>query len=107
MTAEVIDAETGLPVLAKQPSEERVFRMDFANKMTTKLASVVSVSAVKQGRKTGSSSIAITDAALLGTAISMVISGGTDGEAYKVTGKVLDEGGNTLEADGLLLVRDY
>lgn len=87
--------------LKKQPSESRVYTMDFnANLATSEtIATVVSVTADVSGLTIGSP--------VVGTRSAQVrISGGTVDVLYKVTWVVTTSAGNTLEAEGYLRIEN-
>lgn len=91
-----------VPSLIKQPSESRLFAMDFSANLAAgeSLASVVSVTVDKAG-------LTITDPPTYGgTKAQQRISGGTAETRYKVTFVVTTSAGNTLEGEGILQVMD-
>lgn len=90
-----------VPSLIKQPSESRLFGMDFAARLgNDELLTVTSVSASPTGLTlSGSPGIS-------GTEATQRIAGGTSGVKYKVTFVVVTAGGNTLEGEGILQVKD-
>ncbi len=88
--------------LVKQPSESRVFAMDFAAQLADgeSLTSVSSVTAAPSG-------LTISGAATLSGAVaSQRIAGGTAGVRYVVTFVVTTSASNTLEGEGYLLVKE-
>jgi hypothetical protein len=101
------DPATGLRVLVKQPAESRAYRMNFSDLMHyDALTSVMSVVSERQGVLPGSNELAIGAPSIIGPRVIFNLSGGTDGENYKVTAVVQDGGGNILEGEGMLYVRD-
>ena len=108
MSLEYIDAITGLPLLEKQPSENRRFYMDFAEKLRgSTIVSISSFGWAGLGRITGASALTPGTATIDGDAVTFTLAGGTSGEVYKVTVVVVDSAGNTLEGDGALFVTNY
>ena len=107
MSLELIDFNTGLPVLVKQPNESRMYRIDFSNLLVgASLSSITSVISVKQDVVGGSTNVDISSQALDGDSVQFRIANGTAEENYKLTAIVVDTAGNTLEGDGMLYVRD-
>lgn len=91
-----------LQTLIKQPSENRLYTMDFYANMAVgeTVTAVVSVTASPSG-------LTITDPATFsGTTASQRISGGASGVSYKVTFVVDTSSGNRLEGEGILQVKD-
>lgn len=108
MSLAYVDNATGLLTLIKQPITNRRFTMDFsALLLNAGLASVVSVSSRRLNRVAGAASVVLGAATISGSSVTFQIGGGTSGEAYKITVVVVDTVGNTLEGDGLLLVKEY
>lgn len=104
----MIDAETGLPVLEKQPREIRPFWVDFTP--ATEEAQIVSIEAVdvaNLARVSNSEDVVVESQEISGDSVRVVLSGGTDGEAYRVTARVVLSDGTKVENDGILQVRDY
>ena len=92
--------------LEKQPDEVITYAMDFselldANELSTTeaLSSVSSVAATPSGLTLGSGSIS-------GDRVTFSVSGGTDGETYRIAVKVVTSLGNTRIADGILKVKE-
>lgn len=90
------------PSLVKQPSESRIFSMDFAGLMAAgeTITSVSSVTATPNGLTLAGSPAAS------GQVATQRIAGGTSGHKYVVTFIVTTSLGNTLEGEGILQVRD-
>lgn len=102
-----VDPDTGLAVLTKQPLETKVFRIDFGNMLRGELlSSVSSVTATAQGKVAGAAAITPSSLSVSGRFVLFTMTGGTDGEHYKVTATVVSTSGQTLEADGMLYVSD-
>lgn len=91
-----------LPSLTKQPSENRLYLMDFSPNLATNetIASVSSVVASPVGLTL------VGPPTFNGAGAYQQISGGTSGITYKVTFLVLTTLGNTLEGEGNLVVRN-
>lgn len=91
-----------VPTLIKQPSENRLYSMDFAANLDEgeTILSVSSVVAAPPGLTLSGS------ASASGTRASQRILGGTDGVLYKVTFIVVTSSGNTLEGEGFLRVKE-
>ncbi len=106
--AALIDAKTGLPYLTKQPSEDRLYEMDFSALLAAgeTLSSVSSITQAARGNVQGAASLVIGSGAASGAKVQFRISGGTDGEDYKITVVATTSQGNTLEGEGWLYVRD-
>lgn len=87
--------------LVKQPSENRLFSMEFAPLMAegSTLISVTSAASTPAGLTVGANAVS-------GTKATVRLSAGTAGVLYKVTMVVVDSDGNTLEGEGLLQVKD-
>ena len=97
-----------LQTLTKQSGEDRLFQYDFSEMMsaTAAISSVVSIVPTNLGNVVGSTIISITTITFNGQVVQAMHTGGTNGETYKVTAKVLDSEGQRLELDGYLLVQD-
>lgn len=93
------------PTLIKQPSESRLYTMDFAANCAVG-ETISSVTSFAADTPTGATALTVGGASCSGTTASARISGGTDGKQYKVTVLVLTSAGNTLEGEGILQVRD-
>jgi len=101
-------------LLEKQPAESRLYDMDFAPKMVQTPAETISaVDSVGQEEVLADGSVVATtdltfpsSATFTGQIAQQRIDAGVDGKTYKVTYTVSTDLGNTLEAEGLLLVID-
>jgi hypothetical protein len=91
----------GLQTLKKQPSESRVYDMDFAANMVAG-ETVTAVSSVVVDPV----GLTIGTAVFSGQRIQFRLSAGTAGITYKITVVVATSAGNTLEGDGLLRVEN-
>lgn len=90
-----------IETLTKQPSESKVFTMDFSANLASgeTIASVTSVTADISGLTIGTP--------VVGTRSAQVrISGGTVDTLYKVTFVVVTSASNTLEAEGYLRIEN-
>lgn len=93
----------------KQPGELINLAIDFSNLLSSgdTLTGTPTVSSAIFG-SSSSSDLTITNVALSSdsTQITMKVSGGTDGAGYIITAECETVNGETLEADGLLMVRE-
>ncbi len=98
--------------LTKQPAEDRLYDMDFSPRLASveNLTGTATVTekTVDQttGVKTGSTDLTIGVATVSAQVAQVRISVGLDGTLYEVTFVASTDLGNTVEAEGLLLVRD-
>lgn len=97
-----------MQTLTKQSYEERVFSFDFSGKMASDatISSVVSIVPTIEGYVTGSSNVTVASITSSGQVVQAIYRGGTSGETYKITAKILDSNSQRLELDGLLRVQD-
>lgn len=101
------DERAGRHYLLKQPQDSRLYAMDFAALLgSDTIASVQSVTSEAEGRVGGASALTLGAASVNGSKVEVRIDGGTHGENYKLTIVVQTAGGDTLEGDGWLYVRD-
>jgi hypothetical protein len=101
------DPDTGLRVLIKQPSESRIYKMNFSDLMgDSPLVSVSSLDSESQENVPGSANVDLGAASIVGPRVQFNIAGGIDGEDYKITVRVTDGDGNLIEGEGMLYVRD-
>ena len=108
MSLEFIDVDTGLPLLEKVISETRTYFIDFTEKIrNAEIANINSISTTPLGRVTSASALNVSNYGIDGDAVFFSISGGTAGEVYRVTARVLDSSGQTLEGSGALLLTSY
>jgi len=104
---ELNDSATGLPVLIKQPTESREFRMEFTDLLVgAEVASVSAVASNSQNQVSGSQGLTVGSNSFGPDYAAVRLSGGTDLENYKITITIVDTAGNTLVGDGMLYVRD-
>lgn len=108
MTRE-IDPNTRLDTTYKQPSESRTFSFDFSALIGDEtILSLGSIEFVNMGRLSGSSDIVLSNKTHNGNSLAQVRAAeGQDGENYKITAIVNTSGGDILEGEGLLKVRDF
>ena len=90
-----------MTVLYKQPSETKIYAIEFANQLASgdSLASITSVT-----ESTGD--ITITSTAISGTTVQATYASGTDGTTYTITAIVVTTNGETIETDVYLRVID-
>ena len=104
------DKETGLPVGHKRANENVLFDMPMANRMRDgdTIDSFVATfpKFVNLGKVQDSSDITIESFGYSGTTAQIRISGGQDGEHYKVTVAVNTSLGDVIEFDGILYIGD-
>lgn len=102
-------------LLEKQPAESRLYDMDFSPKMVqtpapeaiTSVDSVTQLEVLEDGSTQATTDLVFpTSATFNGQVAQQRIESGVDGKTYKVTYVVSTDLGNTLEAEGLLLVID-
>lgn len=86
----------------KQPTESRVYTMDFSGKMQAG-ETIASVTTFTVAPATG---LTYNTATPDGQVVNFRLSGGTVNTQYKITVLVLTSDGNTLEGEGNLLVED-
>lgn len=91
-----------LTTLYKQPSESRLYDVDFG----ANLASTETISSVTSYTATPSGLTLDPAIAIDGSKVQRRISGGTAGTQYKLTVVILTSLGNILEGEGLLVVLD-
>lgn len=88
-------------VLDKQPSESRLYDIDFAPLLATgdTITSVTSVSTAQNG-------LTIASPSFVSPKVQVRISSGTSGTLYKLTAIVVTTDGDTLETDVYLRVEE-
>ena len=106
----IIDPDTGLHALIKQPGEARLYHIPFTQELRTgeTISSVTSVTQTNMGEVTGSTALTIGTPTLNASAdiVQVRISAGTDGEHYKITATVATSQSDTIEVDVMLYVDD-
>lgn len=90
-----------IPHLIKQPSESRVYSLDFTANMSNDetISSIDSFTIAPAGPTLGTPSAA-------GKIVQNRISGGTDGTNYKITVVITTSDSNILEGEAKLFVKD-
>ncbi len=88
-------------ILTKQPSESRLYDIDFAPLLATS-DTVSAVSSVIESP----SGLTIGAASISSPLIQFRVSGGADGVLYQITAKVTTTGGDTLETEARLRVEE-
>ncbi len=98
--------------LTKQPAEDRLYDMDFSPRLATGEdltgSPTVSERTVDQntGDRTASTDLTIGSATVSGQVAQVRISVGLPDVLYELTFVATTDLGNTVEAEGLLMVRD-
>jgi hypothetical protein len=95
--------------LQKQPSESWPYDFDFTARLAQVGTDVDSVTSITQTLKaTGASTtdLVISAPAIVGKVVQVRISGGVGGVTYKLTCRIEDTGGNDVEMEGFLKVKD-
>lgn len=97
-----------LQTLYKQTWEERLLQFDFSDGMDAAgtIASVDSVTGASLGHVAGSVAVTISTVTYAGQVVQAKFAGGTSGETYKITARIVDSDGQRLELDGYLRVQD-
>jgi len=90
-----------MTVLYKQPSEAKIFYIEFSNQLDTgdSLSTLTSVLETTGG-------ITIASKSIVGTTVKATYSGGTDGTTYAIVAIVVTADGETIESDVYLRVID-
>lgn len=93
-----------VPTAIKQPSESRLFTMEFAALLGTgeSLSTVVTVVVDKVTVPV----LVVSNTAVSGSTLTFRLAAGLGGTRYKVTGIVTTSAGNTLEGEGIIQVED-
>jgi hypothetical protein len=88
-------------MLIKQPSESRVYRMDFRFRMSPSdsISEVISMSSEIQ-------SVSISPVSLENKRVSFRISGGNDGESGSIFISVATSSGEIIDGDGILVIKE-
>ena len=104
-----IDPRTGLQTHPKQPGEFDLYTWDFTAKLQgSTIDSIVSITQTPQGLVTAAGAVVIDGGVHDNTRVQAWLSGGTHGEDYKMTARVIPASNPSglLELDGLLQVRE-
>ena len=90
-----------MTVLYKQPSEAKLFYIEFSNQLVSgdSLSTITSVLESTGG-------IAISSTSIVGTTVKATYSGGVDGTTYAIVAIVVTADGETIESDVYLRVID-
>lgn len=88
--------------LVKQPSESRLYGINFSAQLASgeTISSITSVAALPTGLTLSAQSISADAKSAL-----VRIAGGTAAASHKVTAVVVTSAGNTLEGEGILLIK--
>lgn len=100
---------TAEETLYKQPSERRQYTMDFANLLATgETIEDASPAPIVTSEKINgdSSDLTIETPTVSGSYVQFWISGGTKNTRYRIEVKIETSGTQTLEGDGILVVKD-
>lgn len=99
---------TAPELIVKQPSEVRRYSMDFSNLLSTGelITSISSVTSELRGG--GVSNLTVYNEVKSSDSLSVQfwVSGGTNNSTYRIEITVVTSGGETIEGDGLISVRD-
>lgn len=88
----------------KQPYGEENFVYDFAPRLNgLNIASIVSASSLA---RTGGTTLNVVGQVFLGQVVTIRWGGGTDGNTYRTTVRVIDTDGGKHELDGEIIVRE-
>lgn len=90
----------------KQPSEALIWEWDFAAKTGEAIQSVAAVTIAARGRVAEVAPLTAGDQGFDGQRVRTRLEGGTDGESYHVTVRVVDVAGQHAELDAEFLVAD-
>jgi hypothetical protein len=99
----ISDGLSATRAFIKQPSENRLYDMDFAANLRSgdSIASVVSVTSDQ-----ADDTLVIGAASISGSRIQFRLSGGVAGLTHKITAKVQTTLGDSLEGEGYVKVAD-
>ena len=92
---------TAPEILVKQPSESRSYAIDFDKLLgaVETISSITSVLSTPAGPT-------ISGLTIVARTVEFRMLGGTDGTVYRIEAIIITSDANTLEGDGLLVVRD-
>jgi hypothetical protein len=101
------DATTGLEYLIKQPAESRLYDIPFTGLLRDgdTISGVDDITQTNQGIVTGSGDLTLGSPITNTTKAQVRISGGTNGESYKLECVCSTAGGDTLEMDVMIRVK--
>jgi hypothetical protein len=98
--------------LKKQPSESFLYDMDFGPRLQTAETITAIVSIAQQlvdpdtGARTTTTDLTISAQAISGEKVQCRIAAGLTGKLYVITFKITSGLGNSVEAEGYLLIED-
>lgn len=90
----------------KQPSEQRVYELDFAGDLGADVAEIVSIDIAPRGQVAQATALTAASSAFDGTLVRVELAGGTSGELYLVTVQAASAAGGPAEQDFEVLVED-
>lgn len=90
----------------KQPAEALIWEWDFAAKTGEAIQSIAAVTIAARGRVAEVAALAASDQGFDGQRVRVQLEGGTDGESYLVTVRIVDAGGQEAELDAEFLCAD-
>ena len=90
----------------KQPSEALIWEWDFGSKTGEAIQSIAAVGVAARGRVAEAAALTVSDQGFDGQRARVQLEGGTDGESYLVTVRVVDAAGQEAELDAEFLVAD-
>lgn len=97
-----------MDVLTKQPGEKRIIAFDFGERLTGTKAidplGAITVAAVNQGLVSGSAALTLSGTSIVGDALQVFADGGTHGEDYVMTARIVDTEYERHEIDVTLRV---
>jgi len=97
---------TAPEILIKQPLEVRKYTMSFATLLATD-EGILSITSVTHTLRGGSvSDLTVYNEVVVGGTVEFWVSGGTDGNTYRLEILIVTDAGQTLEGDGLISVKD-
>ncbi len=90
--------------LCKQASEVLTYTMDFSNLMVTgeTISTISSVTSELRGG--GGSDLGLSSETIVGQTVTVIISGGTRNQTYRIEIIIISSGLSTIEGDGLLKI---
>jgi phage gp36-like protein len=92
--------------IIKQPSENRLYDLPMGLGDGRSIVSINAVTATVKGLVAEVAPLSAVVSAFAGGVVQIRISGGTDGEVYRITASVVDDAGDLVEADAELHVLD-
>lgn len=90
----------------KQPFEEVDLTFDFSNRGIADGVSIASVTSITAALVSGTGSLVVSGTVYSGLTASARFSGGTAGDRFKLTAKVVMSDGQKYECDGYLKVKE-